>query len=121
MSAAEPSRTRRYRPVFVLAALAFSLDVTTKILGSVVLAERSIGLGPVTFRLVRNPGIALGLGSGAPTELVIALTLSVTAIVIVMTFRGVFSGPAAGLVVGGAVGNLLDRASLSGGELSRGL
>lgn len=96
--------------VFAVAALVFGLDAISKILGSGLLADRSISLGPVTLRLVRNSGIALGFGSGAPAWLVIGLTLGVTVVVILMTLRGVFGGTAAGLVIGGAVGNITDRA-----------
>ena len=87
MSAAASPRVLGSRHVSVVAALAFGLDVISNVLGSVLLEGRSISLGPVTFRLVRNSGIALGFGSGAPAWLAIAITIGVTVVVIVMTMR----------------------------------
>ncbi|NNF55606.1 MAG: signal peptidase II [Acidimicrobiia bacterium] len=96
--------------VAAIAAIAFGIDVVSKIIGTLLLVDRSISLGPVTFHLVRNAGFVLGLGSNVPSWLVVGFTVAVTGLVMLMTRRGVFGGPAAGLVIGGAVANIVDRA-----------
>lgn len=101
-----PDRTT----VVAVAFLAFGFDVVSKIIGSLLLVDRSISLGPVTFHLVHNSGFALGLGSNLPSWLVVSFTVAATGLVVLMTRRGVFGGPAAGLVIGGATANILDRA-----------
>lgn len=75
------------------------------------LDTRSIDIGGVlTLRLGHNPGIAFGLGNRLPSGVIIAVTAAVTVVLAVVAFRGLFPSPvAAGLVLGGAVGNLVDR------------
>lgn len=76
-----------------------------------VLDTRSVDIGGVlTLRLGHNPGVAFGLGNRLPSAAIIALTATVTVVLAVVAFRGLFPSPvAAGLVLGGAVGNLADR------------
>ena len=60
--------------------------------------------------LVYNPGAAFSLGSGTTWIItLIGLFASVTVIVFAMRLRGARWGLALGLVLGGAVGNLIDR------------
>ena len=110
MSESERSRRSDHRSIVVVAVLAFGFDVISKIVGSLLLVDQSISVGPVTLHLVHNAGIALGFGSNAPAWLVVGFTMAVTGLIVFMTRRGVFGGPAAGLVIGGAVANTLDRA-----------
>ena len=97
--------------VGLVAAATAVVDWSTKALASVVLHARSIELaGVLTLRLGHNPGVAFGLGNRLPSAVIIALTAMVTAVLAVVAFRGFFPSPiAAGLVLGGAVGNLADR------------
>jgi len=88
-------------------------DVLTKRLA----ADRLSGRGTVevidgvlSFRLVRNPGAAFGMAAG----LTVVLTLVAVVVVVVMLrvaarLRSVGWAIALALVLGGAVGNLLDR------------
>ena len=90
--------------------MAFALDLATKVLASATLDDRSVHLiGPLQLRLVHNPGIAFGLGSRAPTALILALTGAVALVIGVSAWRGHFgSAVAAGLILGGAAANLVD-------------
>lgn len=103
-------RTHRRRLVVVSAA-AFAVDLATKALASAHLADRSVHIaGPLQLRLVHNPGIAFGLGDAAPAWLILVVTGAVASVLAVAAWRGHFaSAVAAGLVLGGAVANLVDR------------
>lgn len=62
--------------------------------------------------MVRNPGVAFGLGAAAPAGLVLAVTAAAAVALAAAAWRGRFGAPAsAGLVLGGAVANLADRAA----------
>ena len=94
-----------------------AVDVASKMVGSHLLATRDVQLvGPLWLRLVHNPGVAFGVGQGAPPWLVVSLTAAVASALAVPAWRGAF-GPAlpAGLVLGGATANLADR--LAGGSV----
>ena len=103
-------RLHRQRLVFVSAAT-FAVDLATKALASVVLSDRTIQLaGPLQLRLVHNPGIAFGLGDAAPAWLILVLTGAVAMVLAIAAWRGQFgSALAAGLVLGGAIANVVDR------------
>ena len=103
-------RPHRQRLVAVSAA-AFAVDLATKALASALLADRSVEVaGPLQLRLVHNPGIAFGLGNAAPAWLILSVTGAVASVLAVAAWRGHFgSAVAAGLVLGGAVANLVDR------------
>jgi signal peptidase II len=101
----------------LVAVLVVALDQLTK-----WWAERRLGGGHIIhvvwtlrFNLVRNPGTAFSLGRG------LGPVLGVVAVVIVLVLirvgRLVSTLPTAiglGLVLGGAVGNLIDRVARSG-------
>ncbi|HEU5319816.1 MAG TPA: signal peptidase II [Methylomirabilota bacterium] len=107
--------------VVVVAAAVVVLDQLTK-----ALALRHLPLGApvdvvdglVSLTLVLNPGLAFGLLGGIPPGwrwLVAALSLVALAVLARVALRvlpgGGWSAPlAVGLVFGGAVGNLIDRA-----------
>jgi signal peptidase II len=97
---------------FLTAGTIVVLDQITK-----WFAVRTLSDGPVVlidgflqFRLVRNPGSAFSLfrGGGAILAL-IALGAVVLIFVILSRLPSRWEGVALGLVLGGAVGNLLDR------------
>lgn len=89
-----------------------AVDLVTKAVGSAALAGRPVDLpGPLDLRLVHNPGVAFSLGQSAPAWLILAVSAVVAVFVAVSAWRGAFSSPvAAGLVLAGAVANLIDRA-----------
>lgn len=109
----ERARTAvRARQAAAIAALVVVVDGVSKVAASAGLDDRTVELGSVmTLRLSHNPGVAFGLGERLPGPALLALTALVTLALVVAAARGVLA-PAlvAGLVVGGAVANLADRA-----------
>lgn len=110
------------RPILAVAAVVVALDQLTK-----VLALRHLAPGaPVdlvddllSLTLVLNPGMAFGLLSGLPTawRWVVAvlsigalLVLARVAVGVLAQSRSVLDLTAIGVIFGGAVGNLIDRA-----------
>lgn len=102
--------------VWILAALVFALDRVTKAWAEQVLGP--VGTLPfagdwLRFTYVRNTGVAFGLGAGKALPLV-AITLVALGLVAALAFsarsRTWPRSIALGLIVGGAAGNLLDRA-----------
>ena len=96
---------------FAVAAALIALDHATKWWAQRALDDRDIDLiGSLRLHLVYNRGAAFGLGSKyAPFIALAALTI----VLIVFRSAGGLHGRVAqiavGLVIGGAVGNLLDR------------
>jgi signal peptidase II len=103
---------RRHATLIVAAVSVLAVDIATKVAASTALANRSIELpGPVDLRLSYNPGVAFGVGDSLPTWLILALTTAVAVAIAVAAWRGFFaSSLAAGVVVGGAIANVADRA-----------
>jgi signal peptidase II len=102
--------------VWILALLVFVLDRVTKAWAAHVLAPAGTlpFLGDwLRFTYVRNTGVAFGLGAGKALPLV-AITLVALGLVAALAFssrsRTWPRSIALGLIVGGAAGNLLDRA-----------
>lgn len=103
---------RRHVTLIVAAVSVLAIDIATKIAASTALVNRRIELaGPVDLRLSYNPGVAFGVGDSLPTGLILALTTAVAVAIAVAAWRGFFaSSVAAGVVVGGAIANVADRA-----------
>lgn len=94
------------------AALVVGADQVTKAWAVRALAGGPLSVipGVVRFRLVENSGAAFGLLQGAGSLL--ALAAVVAAMVIVLSFRSLrwrWEAAAMGLILGGALGNLIDR------------
>ena len=115
----------RVRLLALLALTVIVLDLATKILVVSVLSEstppaeqpRILG-GLVYFSLIRNAGAAFSIATGATWILAVIATAVV--IFIIRIAPRLRSGPwaaALGLIVGGAIGNLIDRFSRSPGFL----
>ncbi|MFP5319146.1 MAG: signal peptidase II [Acidimicrobiia bacterium] len=99
-----------------MAAVAIAVDLATKAWATTALADRGIDLpGPLDLRLAYNRGVAFGLFDGAPPVLMIALTGALTVVLGLMAWRAAIPAVPAGLMLGGAVANLLDR--LIGGSV----
>jgi signal peptidase II len=94
-----------------IAATVVVVDHLTKWWALRALDDRDIDLvWKLRFHLVRNGGGAFGLGSRfAPLFALAALTIVLVLFSSGGTFRSVLSQVAVGLVLGGALGNLLDR------------
>lgn len=101
--------TNPHRLLVALALGAAATDLATKALAGATLDDRAITPpGPLTLRLVHNPGVAFGLGTNTPTWAVLTLTATLT--LAIAAWRGALgdAGPV-GLLLGGATANLLDR------------
>ena len=103
-------RAHRQR-LLAVAIATFAVDLATKAWASAALAGGPVHLvGPLRLRLGHNPGIAFGLGDAAPAWLILTLTGAVVIALATAAWRGHFhSALATGLILGGAVANLVDR------------
>lgn len=81
-------------------------------LGVKQLAQRAVigpaSLGPVAIVRSYNEGLLMGLGADLGPGAVLAFTALVTAVLAVIALRGAAPLPG-GLLLGGALGNVLDR------------
>ncbi|WP_338017966.1 signal peptidase II [Streptomyces taklimakanensis] len=110
---------RRITELAVVAAVAYALDLITKIL----VVEKLEGHAPIEvigtwlrFQAVRNPGAAFGIGEAL--TIVFTLIAAIVIVVIMRIARKLYSTPwavALGLLLGGALGNLTDRVFRSPG------
>ncbi|MZD04092.1 signal peptidase II [Streptomyces sp. SID5785] len=111
--AERPRGRRRIAVLFAVAALAYVLDLVSKLVVVAKLEHReSIEiLGDwLQLEVIRNPGAAWGVGEA----FTIIFTLIATAVIVVIVrlARKLYSLPwaiALGLLLGGALGNLTDR------------
>lgn len=108
-----PQARRALGFTLFVAVLAVVLDQASKALAVAQLApvERIPLVGDLFgLSLVYNPGAAFSLGSGATWIITLIGVLASAAVVIfAIRLRGARWGLALGLVLGGAVGNLIDR------------
>ncbi|MFT4470836.1 signal peptidase II [Arthrobacter sulfonylureivorans] len=115
--AGTPSRPdRRLRTVLLVwAAFLAAADLAVKTAAEALLSGGTvIDLGVVNFRLLYNPGVAFSLGAALPDWVIIAAT---GLIIAAMTWYVLTSAPTttwlsragAGMLLGGAAGNFIDR------------
>ena len=104
------------RTIVVVAVATLAVDLASKAWAAASLDE-PIEIGAsLSLQLAYNPGVAFGAGQSLPTWLLLALTGAICAGIAVAGWRGVLvPAVAVGLVLGGAVGNLLDR--MTGGSV----
>jgi signal peptidase II len=120
-STADTHRRRRVGWLFVTAAVVLAADLASKIIAVSLLegaAPVEVLPGLLTLRLVRNPGAAFGVAGGL--TVIFSLVAAVVIVAILRTTRRLRSAPWAaclGLLLGGAVGNLVDRVFRSPGPL----
>jgi signal peptidase II len=99
--------------LFGTAAGVVLLDRATKVWAERVLADHPIDLisGVLTLRFTSNSGGAFSIGQSAPWFFA-AATVAVSTLIVVTAFRArsALASVALGLVLGGALGNLADRA-----------
>jgi signal peptidase II len=96
--------------VALVGGAAIAVDAISKVAGSALLVDGPLEVGPVTLKLAHNPGFAFGIGARAPGWLVLSGAVVATTLIVLLVLRGAFGGWPAGLIVGGAVANVVDRA-----------
>ena len=103
--------------MFGTAVVVAAADLAVKAAASRILPARgTVDLpGPVDLRLLFNPGAAFGLGAALPAEAVVTVTGLVVVGVAILAWRMAPTLGRAGragmaLVLGGAAGNVTDRA-----------
>jgi len=104
--------------VFIIAALCVVIDQVTKLIvvGNIPLGE-SVTLIPGVFRFtyIRNEGAAFGSLSGARWVFMVASVLLIIALIAYTVYkrpRGALLCTALGFVIGGGIGNMIDRVAL---------
>lgn len=103
---------RASRRQFVLVAVTVAIvDLVSKAIASRVLVERDVELpGPLDLSLAHNSGVAFSVGVGVPPWVLVVLAIGIAAVVGAAAWRGQLpSAIAAGLIVGGAAANMVDR------------
>jgi signal peptidase II len=109
----DASRSRAAHTLFVVAFLAYVLDRVTKIWAETTLPGDPVDLvpGALTLRFTTNSGGAFSIGQSAPWFFV-GVTAIVAVVIIATSLRHTsrLVGASLGLVLGGALGNLTDRA-----------
>ena len=118
---APPAGRKRIRLLVVVALTVLVLDVATKVLAVARIDPQQTVVVPGGFlelRLLRNPGAAFSLATGM-TWLLTIVAVVVVVIIVRMARRLRSSGWAwgLGLVLGGAIGNLVDRLFRAPGPL----
>jgi signal peptidase II len=107
------SSARAWRLAGALCGVVVILDQTTKALIEVNLFPgEDVGVfGPVGLTLSHNSGVAFGLASGGGTRLVLVTALALGVVGYLFSRDPTRPGMwvAAGLLAGGAIGNLADR------------
>jgi len=97
----------------VLAAtttLVLAADLASKVWASSALRDRSIDLpGPIDLQLAYNRGIAFSAFESAPLALILAVTGTVTVVLGIAAWRHAIPALPAGFMLGGALGNVVDR------------
>lgn len=102
----------KLRIALLLALITLLVDQASKMWALAALPGRTIPLlgDLLSLQLVRNPGAAFSLGAGS--TLVLTLISAVVTVGIILALRRCRSQPWAivlGIILGGAVGNLIDR------------
>ncbi|MFC9967765.1 signal peptidase II [Nocardia ignorata] len=120
-TAAEPAGRKRLTMLLIIAAVLFSLDLLTKCLAVAYVApgEWVPIIGDFAgLKLVRNPGAAFSMATGMTWLLtLIAAAVVIGVIRIGRTLRSLWWAIGLGMVLGGAMGNLVDRLFRSPGPL----
>ncbi|MGW0020476.1 signal peptidase II [Rhodococcus sp. NPDC003382] len=119
-AAPEPAG-RRLIALLGVAVVVFALDLITKVLAVAHIDPRdpiSIIGDTVTLTLVRNPGAAFSMATGMTWVLtIVAIAVVIGVVKIGRTLRSGWWALGLGLVLGGALGNLVDRIFRSPGPL----
>lgn len=118
----DATRSRAAALLFLAALVAFGLDRVTKLWAEATLPGDPVDVipGVLTLRFTENSGGAFSIGQSAPWFFV-GVSVVVSLVIVATAFRHTSPGVAValGLVLGGALGNLTDRAIRGPGFLGR--
>ena len=107
---------RGRRHLIGAAASVLFVDAASKVWASASLDEPVELVGSLSLQLAYNPGVAFGVGDSLPSWVLLAVTGIICAGIAWGGWTGGLQPPvAAGLIFGGAVGNLVDR--MTGGSV----
>lgn len=97
---------------FFLGAVVVALaDLATKVLSVRYVRELIELTDFLSLTVVRNPGVAFGLGTGLPPAVLLVVTIAVAILLVWLVIAGQLESlSAAALVLGGALANIVDRA-----------
>ena len=101
-----------FRTAAATAAVVIAVDQASKVLvrGTMDVGQENTLFGPVKLVSYRNDGVAFGAFGGGSWWMLALVALPLIAVIVsVARSAGPRTWPAAGLIVGGAVGNLIDR------------
>jgi len=102
--------------MIAVAAATLFADAATKAWAATSLDQPIEIGGSLSLQLSHNPGVAFGVGQSLPSGLLLAISGLICLAVAWGGWTGALHPPVAvGLIVGGAVGNLLDR--MTGGSV----
>jgi signal peptidase II len=100
---------QRYR-FAALALTVVAVDLASKVWASRALRQRPVDLpGPLDLHLGYNRGIAFSFLTDIPVAVIVILTSLIALALVVAAARGSAPLLPAGLILGGALGNLIDR------------
>lgn len=111
---------RRYSTALLIAAGILLLDLLTKRNAAINFVDGDIVIIPgwLWFTFVENPGAAFGIfPRSGPVIGVLAIAITVVVLTLLRTERPRIEQVAFGLIVGGAVGNIVDRVMRGEGVL----
>ena len=101
---------RQWRQFIALTLAVAAVDLASKAWASQALPGRPMDLpGPLDLRLGYNRGIAFSFLTDLPVTVIVILTSLVVVALVIAAARGSAPLLPAGLVLGGALGNLIDR------------
>lgn len=101
---------RQWRQFLALSVGVVAVDLASKAWASQALPGRPVDLpGPLDLRLGHNRGIAFSFLTDLPVTVIVILTSLVVAGLAIAATRGSAPLLPAGLILGGALGNLVDR------------
>lgn len=115
----QATRARRRGSMLTMGAVTAAVvgvDLAVKSLIATQLPATGLTGGPFDLALSYNTGVGLSVGAGLPRPVVAGLTAAIIAVIAAVTVRAAWTGAGRwrviglSLAVGGALGNLIDRA-----------